>query len=116
MTCRPACSQNARLRSTKPTVRRAEGGSVSGSQQEIAAALSLAARQLSAADAAGDHANEQALAIALATEIQSSEVERRLEVPGWDPQPGNTDVWARNSVGDPRLVIETKLKASNNIY
>ncbi len=59
---------------------------------------------------------ERDLANSLARNLSGAVAERKLNVPGWDPQPGNVDVFTRDQLGLPALVIETKLKDDNSIF
>ena len=59
---------------------------------------------------------ERDLADSLARHLSGAIAERKLPVPGWDPQPGNVDVFTRDQTGLPCLVIETKLKDDNSIF
>lgn len=59
---------------------------------------------------------ERDLADSLARNLSGAIAERKLHVPGWDPQPGNVDVFTRDKDGLPDLVIETKLKDDNSIF
>ena len=48
--------------------------------------------------------------------MSGGQVDRKLHVPGWTPQPGNVDVWAVDESGTPRLVVEAKLKSTNDLF
>jgi len=67
-------------------------------------------------DSAGHAVRERHLAHAVAAHLDDATVERRLEVPGWDPKPGNVDLFTTDWRGRPRLVVETKHKEGNQIY
>lgn len=74
-----------------------------------------AAEDLASAGAEGVRVRERHLADALARHL-GAVAERRLHVPGWDPQPGNVDAFTTDWRGRPALVIETKLKAGNDVF
>jgi hypothetical protein len=59
---------------------------------------------------------ERHLADALARHLPRAVAERKLHVPGWDPQPGNVDVFTRDRLGRPDLIVETKLKEGNQVF
>ena len=59
---------------------------------------------------------ERQLADALASHLPRAVVERKLRVPGWDPQPGNIDVFTLDRLGRPDLIIETKLKEGDQVF
>lgn len=84
---------------------------------EIASALNGAETHLRAIDASGERrVRERDLADGLAKGMQHAMVERKLSVPGWNPQPGNVDLYTLDQDLRARSVVETKLKASNDIY
>jgi len=64
----------------------------------------------------GRKVRERDLADALGAEIPGSEVERRLPIPGWDPQPGNVDLFGRGEDGNVSWAAEVKLKSSDDLY
>lgn len=59
---------------------------------------------------------ERHLADALARHLPRAVAERKLYVPGWDPQPGNVDVFTLDRLGRADLVIETKLKEGDQVF
>ena len=66
----------------------------------------LAARNdLEALDRTGHQVRERHLAEALAAHLDHATVERRLEVPGWNPKPGNVDLFTTDWWGRPKLVV-----------
>jgi len=83
----------------------------------VARALSLAARAIEQLELAREKPiRERDLADALGSQLARSRVERKLTVPGWDPQPGAVDVFTVDARGNPVLVIETKLKSDNALF
>jgi len=82
----------------------------------IARATLAAGTDLEVLDSAGHAVRERHLAEALAAHLDHATVERRLEVPGWDPKPGNVDLFTTDWWGRPKLVVETKHKDGNQIY
>jgi len=82
----------------------------------VGQATVAAARRLEDACDRGERVRERQLQEALAAELPRAEIEQRVPVPDWDPQPGATDVVTRDPAGGVVQVIETKLKATNDIY
>jgi hypothetical protein len=82
----------------------------------VARATLEAATDLEALDAAGRPVRERDLANALGRHLGGATVERRLRIPGWNPQPGNVDVFTTDWRGQPKLVIETKHKDGNDVF
>jgi hypothetical protein len=82
----------------------------------IGGALPRAAAALEALDRAELPVRERELQVALAEQIPGGDIERRVHVPGWDPQPGGLDVLVRDPSGELTHVVETKLKSTNDIY
>lgn len=82
----------------------------------VGTATLAAAGRLEQLDGDGDRVRERELQLAIASELPSAETERRVHVPGWDPQPGAVDILVRGEDGGLATVIETKFKAGNDIY
>jgi hypothetical protein len=82
----------------------------------VGKATIAAARRLEQLELEGKPVRERQLQEALAAELSNAEIERRVHVPEWDPQPGALDVLTRDDSGDLRTVVETKLKAGNDIF
>lgn len=81
----------------------------------VAQATVEAAEDLASAGAEGVRVRERHLADALARHL-GAVAERRLHVPGWDPQPGNVDAFTSDRRGRPVIVIETKLKEGDQVF
>jgi len=83
---------------------------------EITECLGTVVEEFRHLEDAGEKIKERQLSLALGRRMKNGVVDRQLAVPGWDPQPGNVDVWARDHEDRPRLVVEAKLKSTNDIY
>jgi hypothetical protein len=64
----------------------------------------------------GRSPRERDMADALGRLIPDAIVERKLDIPFWDPQPGAVDLWTADWRGRPSMVAELKLKDGNDIY
>jgi hypothetical protein len=82
----------------------------------LSEALPLAVAALKRLDAEGQKVREWDLAKALEAAIPDSEAERRLPIPGWDPQPGSVDLFRRNAAGVVLWAAEVKLKNENALF
>ena len=89
---------------------------LSDDEDPIGHATLAAAKRLEALDGLGKRVRERQLQEALAAVLPRAEVERGIQIPGWDPQPGHIDVLTRDTEGRVDRVIETKLKSTNDIY
>lgn len=84
--------------------------------EQLREALPIAALELERLDRAGEKVRERNLADALQAAIPGSEAERKLPIPGWDPQPGNVDLFRRDDAGNVQWAAEVKLKDGNDLY
>jgi len=82
----------------------------------VARATLAAAADLEALDQANGRVRERQVADALGRHLESARVERKLRIPGWDPQPGNVDIFTTDWLGRPKLVVETKHKDGDDVY
>src|SRR5689334_13061636 len=94
----------------------ASGPAGDSPSEQLGQALPLAALQRERLNSEGRKVRERDFADALGAAIPGAEIERRLPIPGWDPQPGNVDLFQRSENGDVRWAAEVKLKASNDLY